>query len=286
MVVHISVFSPRDVPSRPRFKCRSRFDQHPHEHLSEEENITKEACIKANADGATTELPQGYDIMVGALCLEILLLGEVTSVLDTQSAQVVQDATDCIYALGEGLVSEQGTHAGLLAYENGAYSPIVHAQKLRAEVKRVVEDEVHLCCKNTNYSVASDLFQERSQRRKKNEANEGEYNLPYPPARIDALNYEGLWRYGSGATFAVARGMVYPVFGIVRDATSKLRAPSLRAVLRQDIELFDWDVNSTSTSTANLSKNPRKINGLAGAALGAIVESISTLIGGSAIGLA
>lgn len=370
----------------------------PYEHLSEEEKfkIIKEACIKANADGFISKLPQGYDTMVGergfllsggqkqriaiarAIVSDprILLLDEATSALDTQSEGVVQDALDkaaagrttitiahrlstikdaeCIYVMGEGLVLEQGTHAELVAYKNGAYSRLVHAQKLReskdkqdsdsdtnvavgaeVDMKRVVEDEVPLGRKDTNHSIASDLIQERSQRRKQHEVNEDDYSFFYLFARIGALNREGLWEYAVGAMFAIVTGMIYPVFGIVygqaiggfsesdpsvrsqdgnRNAlwffiiaivssfsigiqnfffassavrlTSKLRALSFRAILRQDIEFFDKDENSTGILTSNLSENPQKINGLAGVTLGTLVQSASTLIGGSAIGLA
>ncbi|KIK80729.1 hypothetical protein PAXRUDRAFT_833366 [Paxillus rubicundulus Ve08.2h10] len=370
----------------------------PYEHASEEEKfgIIKEACIKANADGFITKLPQGYDTVVGergfllsggqkqrvaiarAIVSDprILLLDEATSALDTQSEGVVQDAldkaaagrttitiahrlstikdADCIYVMGEGFVLEQGTHAELLAYENGAYSRLVHAQKLREtkdredsdsdtnvaanaelDMKKAVEDEIPLGRKNTDRSIASDLIQERSQRRKQKDANEQDYTLFYLFQRIGALNREGLWRYAVGAMFAIVTGMVYPVFGIVygqaiggfsqtdpsvrrhdgdRNAlwffiiaivssicisfqnyffsssavmlTSKLRTLSFRAILRQDIEFFDRAENSTGVLTANLSENPQKINGLAGVTLGAIVQSMSTLIGGSAIGLA
>lgn len=68
--------------------------------------------------------------------------------------------------------------------------------------------------------------------------------------------------------------------------TSKLRSLSFKAILRQDIEFFDKDENSTGSLTANLSDNPQKVNGLAGVTLGAIVQSISTLIAGAVIGLA
>jgi ATP-binding cassette, subfamily B (MDR/TAP), member 1 len=38
--------------------------------------------------------------------------------------------------------------------------------------------------------------------------------------------------------------------------------------------------------TANLSENPQKVNGLAGITLGAIVQSVATIVGGSILGLA
>ena len=69
------------------------------------------------------------------------------------------------------------------------------------------------------------------------------------------------------------------------ELTSKLRSLSFRAILRQDIEFFDKDENNTGALTSTLSDNPQKINGLAGITLGAIVQSIATLIIGTVIGL-
>ncbi|KAG2129495.1 P-loop containing nucleoside triphosphate hydrolase protein [Suillus clintonianus] len=67
--------------------------------------------------------------------------------------------------------------------------------------------------------------------------------------------------------------------------TAKLRSLSFKAILRQDIEYFDKDENSTGALTSNLSENPQKINGLAGVTLGAILQAIVTVIAGSVIGL-
>ncbi|KAI0755198.1 P-loop containing nucleoside triphosphate hydrolase protein [Daedaleopsis nitida] len=67
--------------------------------------------------------------------------------------------------------------------------------------------------------------------------------------------------------------------------TSKLRSLSFRSILRQDIEFFDKDENNTGQLTSTLSDNPQKINGLAGITLGAIVQSIATLVIGSVVGL-
>ncbi|KAF9238097.1 P-loop containing nucleoside triphosphate hydrolase protein [Melanogaster broomeanus] len=250
-----------------------------YERLSEEEKfrLIKEACIKANADGFISKLPEGYDTMVGergfllsggqkqrvaiarAIVSDprILLLDEATSALDSQSEGIVQDAldkaaagrttitiahrlstikdADCIYVIGDGVILEQGTHAELMAFENGAYLHLVHTQKLRqrndggysdgsprANVDRekvdVFEEEVRLGHENTNRSIASDLVQ-KSPETKSNEVNEDDYGMFYLFLRIGALNRDGLWRYALGTMCAIMTGMVYPALGIVYGET-------------------------------------------------------------------
>ncbi|PPQ92430.1 hypothetical protein CVT25_008651 [Psilocybe cyanescens] len=68
--------------------------------------------------------------------------------------------------------------------------------------------------------------------------------------------------------------------------TARLRTLSFKAMLRQDIEFFDKDENSTGSLVSQLSDNPQKVNGLAGITLGTIVQSFATLIVGSILGLA
>jgi ATP-binding cassette subfamily B (MDR/TAP) protein 1 len=67
--------------------------------------------------------------------------------------------------------------------------------------------------------------------------------------------------------------------------TAKLRSICFKAILRQDVEYFDKEENSTGALTSNLSDNPQKVNGLAGVTLGAILQAFVTVITGSVIGL-
>ncbi|THG99670.1 hypothetical protein EW026_g2717 [Hermanssonia centrifuga] len=308
----------------------------------------------------------------------ILLLDEATSALDTQSEGIVQDALDkaaagrttitvahrlstikdaeCIYVMGEGQVLESGTHRQLLADENGPYSRLVTAQKLReSDVKQVdpleaddstvrgiedgprgafskeAADEIPLGRIDTSRSLASEVLERRRQEENKSEQ---QYPMIYLFKRMGAINSDNWRRYLIGGIAACLFGVVYPAFGIVfgkavnsfseldphqrrhdgdrnalwlfliaicaataggfsniyfgisaAELTAKLRRLSFRAILWQDVEFFDKDENSTGGLTSGLSDKPQKIEGLAGVTLGAIIQSISTLVTGFAIGL-
>ncbi|KAL5632549.1 hypothetical protein ACGC1H_005482 [Rhizoctonia solani] len=96
-----------------------------------------------------------------------------------------------------------------------------------------------------------------------------------------------LWFFIIAIVSAIAIAIQNLVFGVTAARlTSKLRSLSFRAILRQDIGWFDEDKHSTGALTSTLSDNPQKVSGLAGVTLGAIVQSIACLIGGSVIGLA
>ncbi|KAF9242529.1 ste6-like protein [Melanogaster broomeanus] len=314
----------------------------PFEHLSDEDKFTliKAACIKANADGFISMLPEGYDTMVGEHGLllsggqkqrvaiaraivsdpRILLLDEATSALDTQSEGIVQDAldkasagrttitiahrlstikdADCIYVIGDGIVLEQGTHAELLAYDNSAYSRLVHAQKLpltaNVDMKRALDEEVPLGRMNTNHSIFSDLAQKKSQETNNNEANEDDYGMFYlfPKPWLDSP--PPLPPFGAPKVLHHSHSVFDRRWSPNLLPRISSRYPDLQTYAHwasnlssgKTFEFFDKDENGTGSLTANLSNNPQKINGLAGVTLGAIIQAITTLIGGSVIGLA
>ncbi|KAG2121897.1 P-loop containing nucleoside triphosphate hydrolase protein [Suillus clintonianus] len=301
----------------------------------------------------------------------ILLLDEATSALDTRSEGIVQDAldkasagrttitiahrlstikdADCILVMGDGLVLERGTHAELLADENGAYFRLVTAQTLReghededldaaiSSQERDLEEprsgEI-LDRKSTIRSTGSDVVSQLKET-VGDRAPEEDYGLFYLMGRMAGLYREGLRRYFIGSLFAMCNGAAYPASGIIygraiagfsettnsarryagdRNAlwffilailyglcvgfqgyyfsssaavlTAKLRSMSFKAILRQDIEYFDNEKNSTGALTSSLSENPQKINGLAGVTLGTIVQSITTVVVGMVIGYA
>ncbi|KAF9230206.1 P-loop containing nucleoside triphosphate hydrolase protein [Melanogaster broomeanus] len=107
-----------------------------------------------------------------------------------------------------------------------------------------------------------------------------------PSVRRTDGDRNALWFFIIAIVSAISLGFsIYYFASAAAILTSKLRSLGFKSILKQDIEFFDQDQNSTGSLTANLSDNPQKINGLAGVTLGAIIQAIATLIGGSVIGL-
>ncbi|KZV69067.1 P-loop containing nucleoside triphosphate hydrolase protein [Peniophora sp. CONT] len=67
--------------------------------------------------------------------------------------------------------------------------------------------------------------------------------------------------------------------------TQRLRSLAFKSVLRQDIEYFDRDENSTGALVSKMSDGPQKVNGLMGITLGTIVQSVTTLVLGIILGI-
>ena len=128
------------------------------ENVSDEEKfvLIKEACVRANADGFISKLPNGYDTMVGergfllsggqkqrvaiarAIVSDprILLLDEATSALDTQSEGVVQDALDKAAAGKQELVSSYCPSNAVIyrTYDYYHRPPTLHRQRRRCHL--------------------------------------------------------------------------------------------------------------------------------------------------------
>jgi len=67
--------------------------------------------------------------------------------------------------------------------------------------------------------------------------------------------------------------------------SSVLRLRSFDTILKQDIAYFDEEENSTGALTSNIASHSQNVNGLAGVTLGAIVQALVTILGGSVVGL-
>ncbi|KAG2008663.1 multidrug resistance protein 1 [Coprinopsis cinerea AmutBmut pab1-1] len=108
-----------------------------------------------------------------------------------------------------------------------------------------------------------------------------------PDEKMKQGNRNALWFFIIAIISTICVGLQNYLFASAASSlTARLRSLSFKAILRQDIEFFDKDENSTGTLTANLSENPQKVYGLAGITLGAIVQSFATVIAGSVVGLA
>ncbi|KAI0778611.1 multidrug resistance protein 1 [Trametes elegans] len=189
----------------------------------------------------------------------ILLLDEATSALDTQSEGIVQNAldkaahgrttitiahrlstikdADLIYVMGGGVVLESGTHAELLRNENGPYTRLVQAQKLREardnaalasssgdtssvdgakdgdNEKRTLRsmDAPSLKREQSRHSVMGSQYAYGT----KKPVDEKDYSLTYILRRLASINSDSWKQYVVGTIGGIANGALYPCYGIV-----------------------------------------------------------------------
>ena len=208
----------------------------------------------------------------------ILLLDEATSALDTRSEGIVQNAldkaaagrttiviahrlstvrdADKIYVMGpQGVVLESGTHNELLANQEGVYSKLVAAQKLRevGDVVPVEPDEQQALVSSVplqrqrsggavsigNVSEKPSIDVAKEETAKLIPPADKAYSMTYLFRRMGSINKANWPLYVYGGIGAVAVGCVYPAFGIVyARAVSTFQIvpsnPELRHELRQD----------------------------------------------------
>ncbi|KAI0261288.1 P-loop containing nucleoside triphosphate hydrolase protein [Gloeopeniophorella convolvens] len=112
------------------------------------------------------------------------------------------------------------------------------------------------------------------------------FSLPTAAERRHSGDRFALWLFVIAIVALFATGFQNYFFATSAASLSrKLRMRSFRALLRQDIEYFDRDENNTGAIVSSLSDGPQKIYGLAGITLGAILQSLATLVVGILLGL-
>ncbi|KAI6041412.1 P-loop containing nucleoside triphosphate hydrolase protein [Pisolithus marmoratus] len=112
------------------------------------------------------------------------------------------------------------------------------------------------------------------------------FSQPDASARRHAGDMNALWFFIVAIVSSLFISVQNYVFTLAAsELTTKLRMLSFSAILRQDIQFFDKSENNTGALTSRVNDSPQKIEGLAGVTLGAIIQAVTTLIGGSVVGL-
>ncbi|KAI6041411.1 P-loop containing nucleoside triphosphate hydrolase protein [Pisolithus marmoratus] len=113
------------------------------------------------------------------------------------------------------------------------------------------------------------------------------FSQPDASARRHEGDMNALWFFIVAIASSVVISIETYAFNLAAsELITKLRTLSFSAILRQDVQFFDRVENNTGALTSKVNDNPQKLEGLAGVTLGAIIQAIATLVGGSMIGLA
>ncbi|KAJ3573412.1 hypothetical protein NP233_g2453 [Leucocoprinus birnbaumii] len=113
------------------------------------------------------------------------------------------------------------------------------------------------------------------------------FSSPDPHVRRVQGDRNALWFFIIAIGYAVTMGFQNYFFSTAAATlTLRLRKLSFRAVMRQDVEFFDNEKNTSGVLTARINGDPKKVNGLAGTTLGTIIQGIATIAAGVIAGLA
>jgi len=136
-----------------------------------------------------------------------------TTITIAHRLSTIKDA-DCIYVIGDGAVVERGKHDELLGNEDGPYTRLVAAQRLReareitevddvvgqssenavedqTDIEKAAIEEIPLGRSNTHRSLASEILEQR--RGQSLAKREKEYSTFYLFRRMGRIN-EGEWK--------------------------------------------------------------------------------------------
>ena len=134
-----------------------------------------------------------------------------TTITIAHRLSTIKDS-DCSYVIGDGAVLESGKHDELLSNEDGPYTRLVAAQRLREDVtdadevlwqppgkavedqidvEKAALDEIPLGRSNTHRSLASEILEQR--KAQGSSKREKEYSMFYLFKRMGRIN-KGEWK--------------------------------------------------------------------------------------------
>jgi ATP-binding cassette subfamily B (MDR/TAP) protein 1 len=157
------------------------------------------------------------------------MLAGRTTITIAHRLSTIKDA-DCIYVMGDGVVLESGKHNELLSDEDGAYTRLVTAQRLREasegvdvddvigqpsgkaieshiDIEKAALEEIPLGRNNTHRSLASQIIEQSKAQGGAKRAKE--YGMVYLFKRMGRINH-GEWKsFLFGSLFSIGQYIPY-----------------------------------------------------------------------------
>jgi ATP-binding cassette, subfamily B (MDR/TAP), member 1 len=108
----------------------------------------------------------------------------------------------------------------------------------------------------------------------------------YPEMRHKVNAYSGYFFMIGVLIWFIFNAMIINLSWASEKLVRKIRLQVFRQYLRMDVEFFDKEENTTGSLTSTLAKDAKYVEGLGGATLGQILQSIVTLFGGIIVAIA